>query len=222
MRRLTRFGTGLAAALCVAAFLFLSFAGTQAATPVAGLLVIHEDGETAWVLVPFVGESISGVDLIHRSGLDITEVSFGGLGVGICAIDETGCDVSECRRRLCHGPDPDDPYWQYFLGNPDGTWTSSALGISADTVLPGDVRAFTWSASEPLIPAPTIGEVALKTGSADSTEVQLARFGADGTVLLPGDLDGETSTLATGALVLGFAVFFAGSAILRTRVRRRT
>jgi hypothetical protein len=189
-----------------------------AETARAGLVVAHDDGRTAYVVVGFEGPSISAKELLDRSGLEVTEVSFGGLGAAVCAIDETGCDIAECRQRVCHGPSRDDPYWQYFIGQRDGTWLVSSLGISADTLKDGDVRAFIWSAGTPGFPAPSIDEVAAKAGSPGEDGVALSRYGPGGSID-DGDDDSSDERLPVGGLaVVGVALVIGSLVVL---VRRR-
>lgn len=184
----------------------------------AGLIVAHGDGRMAYVVVEFEEPELSGAEFIHRSGLVTTEVSFGGLGVAICAIDETGCDVSECRKRVCHGPQPDDPYWQYFLGDPDGSWQASPLGVSADAVANGAVRALVWSADPPAFPALSVDEIAAKAGDVDSDGVALTRYRADGSVDTESYAGGESSLPIAGIAAIALALVAVGAVLVRQRL----
>ena len=175
----------------------------------------------AYVVVTFDGESISGAELLNRSGLTVTEVSFGGLGVGVCAIDDTGCDVGECRQRLCHGPRTDDPYWQYFLRSADGAWQVAALGVSADSIADGAVRALIWSAGAPDFAAPAIEELAGKAGDTMKNGVALTRYQADGSI---DDDSGSEDTQVpyAGVVIVVAAVALAGGVVVRKRAGVRT
>jgi hypothetical protein len=204
------------AALLVASLAVPAIGTAQEAPNRAGLIVIHDDGRVSWSLVEFAEDAISGVDLLHRSGFEVTEVNFGALGVGVCSIDATGCEVSQCRQRVCQGPRPDDPYWQYFLANPDGSWTYASLGVSSDTVLPGDVRAFAWTAETPGLAAPTIEEVAARALDRHGDRSWLTRYAADGSVLH--DDPTEDSGNSGGVLVVAAAVALVGLVALRTRL----
>ena len=218
MRRLTGFSGCLVAALLAVAGLISAPDASGAEISRAGLVVAHDDGRTAYVIVSFDEPTISAAELLDRSGLEVTEVSFGGLGFAVCAIDATGCDVSECRKRVCQGPQRDDAYWQYFLGKPDGSWQVAVLGISADTVADGDVRAFVWSAEPPAFPAPSIDELALNAGRLNDDGVALTRYRADGSVdVATGDGPGRDLAVE-GVAVVGVAVL-AGGAVLAMRRR---
>lgn len=191
----------------------LLFGPVRAADHTAGLIVFKGDGTSIWVTVPFAEDEISGADLIERSGLAVTEVSFGGLGIGVCGIEETGCDVAECRKRLCQGPSRDDPYWQYFIGGTDGAWLTAPLGISADKVHDGDVRAFIWSAEPPDVAAPLIADVIAKVGSTDG----VMRFDAEGNVA--GVAAADASDIPwIGIGVVGVGVFAVGGLVVRRRI----
>ena len=196
--------------------------GTTAAsgTSRAGLIVAHGDGRMAYALVTFDGEPISGAELLDRSGLSVTEVSFGGLGVAVCSIDSTGCDIGECRKRLCQGPQRDDPYWQYFIESGAGTWQVAALGISGDSVPDGGVRALVWSAGTPQFPAPSIDELAAKSGPVGENGVALTRYQADGTVDTGSESDGNDRFPYAGFAIVGIAVVVVGGVIWRRRSGR--
>jgi hypothetical protein len=186
----------------------------------AGLVVAHGDGRMAYALVTFDGESISGEELLDRSGLPVTEVSFGGLGVAVCAIEETGCDIGECRKRVCQGPQRDDPYWQYFTSNGDGSWHVAALGISGDQVENGQVRALIWSAGEPEFPSPSLDQLAAKAGSVNGEGVALTRYQANGETD-DGVSDDDDGVPYPGIIVVLIAVVIVGGVFVRRRSGRR-
>src|SRR6266496_3303208 len=52
----------------------------------AGLVVQFPGGTTQTFCVPFAGESISGLDLLLKSGLEVKAEVYGGLGAEICQI----------------------------------------------------------------------------------------------------------------------------------------
>src|SRR5215212_1014985 len=110
----------------------LSWCDASAAISYAGVVVRHDDDRMAYAYVGFVESEINGIELLKRSGLDVVTVSFGGLGEGVCSIDEHGCPSTDCRKRVCQGPRDEDPFWQYFRqAEPgDGEWISMALGGS--------------------------------------------------------------------------------------------
>jgi hypothetical protein len=204
----------LQAVAAVFAILVVLSSGAQArGESRSGLVVAYGDGRMAYVVVNFAGESISGAEVLDRSGLAVTEVSFGGLGVAVCAVDSTGCDVRECRQRLCHGPKPDDPYWQYFVAL-EGTWKVAPLGVSGDSLENGSVRAFIWSAGAPSFTVPSIDEIAGKAGAPGSDAVALTRYRADGAVEREVDSQSSKRGMLAGLAGIGLAVVLTAGLVL--------
>ena len=188
MRRLNR---QLLRCLIAIALLAIAITGLPTATDAqsvgrAGLVVVHGDGRQAFAIVQFEGDSITAVEALERTGLEVTELSFGALGVAVCAIEGTGCNVTTCRRRVCQGPRPDDPFWKLFIRTDEGKWQPAPLGISSESLGDGAVRALAWTGTEPRFPAYTIEEIAAKAGPVDGNGVALTRYEADGEVLSPG------------------------------------
>ncbi|HIE38012.1 MAG TPA: hypothetical protein EYP77_02905, partial [Anaerolineae bacterium] len=108
----------------------------------AGLVVVHGDGRVITRCVPFTEETISGADLLRRSGLSVVMAPFGGLGYGVCAIDGEGCGAGEecfcrCRGATC-------AYWVYSHRQPDGSWALSGVGASSWLLRDGDVDGWVW------------------------------------------------------------------------------
>ena len=118
----------------------------------AGLVVVHGDGSVASACVTFSEESISGAELLRRSGVEVTLGDYGGLGYGVCAIGNEGCPAGrdcfcQCRGRPC-------AYWVYSHRQPDGSWAVSGIGASTWQVRDGDVDGWVWgdgSAAPPLV-----------------------------------------------------------------------
>jgi hypothetical protein len=118
----------------------------------AGLVVVHGDGSVVSACVAFSEESISGVELLRRSGLEVTLDAYGGLGYGVCAIGDEGCSAGQdcfcqCRSDPC-------AYWVYSHRNPDGSWAISGTGANGWQVRDGDVDGWVWgdgSAAPPVI-----------------------------------------------------------------------
>ena len=131
----------------------------------AGIVVRHGDGRLTYAYVAFPEETISGIELLRRSGIPLVTTSFGGLGEGVCSLAGEGCAAGECRRRVCQGPRPDDPYWQYFRQEAPGEWRWLVLGASATEVHDGDVDGWSWTGGDPLLPAVTLADVARLAGA---------------------------------------------------------
>src|SRR5207247_9088948 len=130
----------------------------------AGLVVRHGDGRIIYAYVAFPEASISGVELLRRSGISLVTIGFGGLGEGVCTIDDEGCPASDCRKRVCQGSGEDAPFWQYFRQRTLGDWVALALAASATQVRDGDVDGWSWTGHDPALPALTIDDVARVAG----------------------------------------------------------
>jgi hypothetical protein len=111
------------------------------ATNHAGLIVWFEDGSVESRQVEFSEDSISGVELLRRSGLGVVFAGFGGLGSGVCKIGDTGCaDPSDC---FCQCRSADCRFWEYFTLN-EGSWMFQNAGASTRRLRHGDVDAWVW------------------------------------------------------------------------------
>jgi hypothetical protein len=153
----------LIAALLALLALFVP-ANSLAALQFAGLVVRHDDERLSYAYVGFTEAEINGVELLRRSGLDIVTIAFGGLGEGVCSIEATGCPASDCRRRVCQGPDDESPFWQYFRQVAPGEWKALALGASSTKVRHGDVDGWSWTPREPGLPPLSLESVAQLAG----------------------------------------------------------
>lgn len=107
----------------------------------AALVVDFGDGRV-WVrVVSFTEETISGVDLLRRSGLDVAMAS-GSWGVAVCAIEGVGCPPTpqecfcKCRGVPCR-------YWAYFHLR-DGAWIYADRGAADRRLGDGDVDGWVW------------------------------------------------------------------------------
>ena len=151
----------------------------------AGLVVVRGDGSVTSVCVPFSEESITGAELLRRSGLGVALDAYGGLGYGVCEIGGEGCPAGQdcfcqCRGNPC-------AYWVYSHRQADGSWAISGVGASGWQVQNGDVDGWVWgdgSTAPPTVafeqicppnPAPTITPApppAPTTSAAPAAEAQ--------------------------------------------------
>jgi hypothetical protein len=190
----------------------------------AGLVVRHGDGRIVYAYVAFSEESISGVELLRRSGISLVTIGFGGLGEGVCTIDGEGCPASDCRKRVCQGSGDDAPFWQYFRQRSPGEWVSLSLGASATSVRDGDIDGWSWTGRDPALPPLTLVDVARLAGvttSSGSTIATSLPTPAVRTVYPPGmvpvaaaDRQGAVAYLAGAAAV---AVVGAGAFVAARR-----
>lgn len=166
----------------------LSFgrAGDAASDPapdVAGLVIDYGNGTQTYALIPLGNQTLTGLDLLERSGLDLLTLGSGGWGVAVCAIEDVGCDLSACRARLCQTSDPTSPYWQYLRApdDPGSAWAFSNQGASSSTITGGEVYAWFWLGTRPTTPAVTIDEIAARLDvslASVKTEPVIRTFGS--------------------------------------------
>lgn len=131
--------------------LFLGVVPLLAAGPTdlhyAGVVVDFGDGRVESRCVTFSEASISGYELLTRSGLNAT-VAVDGPGVAICAIDSVGCPANDC---FCQSP---PTYWSYWHQQA-GAWGYAAAGSSTYQITDGMVDGWFWgdaSRTPPLLP----------------------------------------------------------------------
>ena len=125
----------------------------------AGLVVVRGDGSVTSVCVPFSEESISGAELLRRSGLGVALDAYGGLGYGVCEIGGEGCPAGQdcfcqCRGNPC-------AYWVYSHRRADGSWAISGVGASGWQVQGGDVDGWVWGDGSTAPPAVTFEQICL-------------------------------------------------------------
>jgi len=108
----------------------------------AGLVVQFGDGSIETRCVEFTEPTISGLELLERSGLPVLAAFDPSLGAMVCKIQEQGCPVDNC---LCQSP-PD--YWSYW--HLDGNnWIYSPAGSSTYPVGNDAVEAWSWGPGYP-------------------------------------------------------------------------
>lgn len=187
------------------------------APPRAGLVIVHGDGSVATSCVELGSESISGYDLLSKSGIEmLAEPS--GMGMTICKLDGEGCGIPQescfcqCKGSLC-------VYWSYWQ-MVDGAWRYSNLGAANTRPINGSLEAWVWGdgtsgqAPQPpamgfadICPATTIstalvGEQAV-TGTASSAAAISAHVSSvEGTPPAPSTLAASQETLLMVTVVL--------------------
>ena len=115
--------------------------GTSDGVNRAGLVVTFGGGRTENFCIEFTEESITGMQLLQRSGLTVVTDSFGGVGAAVCNIDGEGCDdpgncFCKCGGGQCQ-------YWAYFQFR-DGAWAYSPQGSGLRIVRDGDTDGWVW------------------------------------------------------------------------------
>ncbi len=214
---------GLIWALALPSSLAAQAPGERAeAEGAAAMIVDTGDADPIYVVVAFDDPDMTAIDLMRVADLPLVTVSFGGLGEGVCTIFRTGCDVSECRQRLCQTGDPESSFWQFWNQDDAGEWALSALGGGAYQVENGDVVAWAWTGDDPQLPDLSWAEVALL---ADAPEEIVAGNASDSSgvwVNAPADVwqDDESPSITGTLLSTGVIVLLAGVGLFLIRRQR--
>ncbi len=131
----------------------------------ASLVVVYPDGRVETLCVQFDEETISGVELLRRSGLSVVFAGSGGFGEGVCRIGETGCsDPGNC---FCQCSGGDCAYWSYFALNNDGELRYQNTGASQRTLRDGDVDVWVWGSGR----APPAGVESAERCASEEPEI---------------------------------------------------
>jgi hypothetical protein len=208
----------LALALLAALFLGRSAAGQELHH--AGLIVRHGDGRITYAYVAFPEESISGIELLKRSGIPLVTVSFGGLGEGVCSLENEGCPASDCRQRVCQGPGDDSPYWRYFRQSAPGDWQALALGVSSTKVRDGDIDGWSWTPDEARLPATTMDDIRAVLGISGTPVADAVEPTAIVKTIYPagvsanGDDGGQSLAVYLGAAVILAAICIIAAIVI--------
>lgn len=162
-RRLMRLLPRLLLTLCLlAAWAAGPSDSARAARPNGvGLVVRHGDGRIIYVYVEFAGPSITGAELIQRSGLPLVVSSSGALGVEICSIDSEGCSSENC---FCKSYGTPSFYWHYYKLNADGSWANESVGPTSHVLHDGDVDGWSWTSGASGLPTTSIDQIAKLNG----------------------------------------------------------
>ncbi len=113
----------------------------------AGLVIDHSDGSRKTVVVEFPGETITGLQLLQKSGLDLVTVEF-SFGTAICAIDGEGPPPEDCFN------DPLGRFWNFNILDDENQWYSSPVGSGDSIVRDEDVHGYIfgeWGVVQPPI-----------------------------------------------------------------------
>lgn len=122
-------------------------ASAQATENRAGLVVQGPDNTTQTYCIAFDTDTISGLDLLIKSGLPLKVQAYGGMGAEVCQIGATGCDYPN-QACACQSYGPNGVYWSYHHLQ-DNKWKASITGAGSYQVHPGDVEGWAWSDGAP-------------------------------------------------------------------------
>ena len=102
----------------------------------AGVVVQSGEGQVVTACVRFAEDTLTGFDLLVRSGLQVNSLTDPGLGTAVCGIENTGCPVDDC---FCAMP----AYWSYWEPGPTG-WAYAATGAGQTQVVNGSLNGWSW------------------------------------------------------------------------------
>jgi hypothetical protein len=126
--------------LVVLALSWAAAAGAQDGDNRAALVIRYEDGSVETTCVAFSEPTISGEELLQRSGLTVV-MDYNALSGGaVCSIKGIGCSVQDC---FCRCQGADCRYWAYYHWG-DGGWQYSQLGASSFQVKNGALEGWSW------------------------------------------------------------------------------
>jgi hypothetical protein len=181
MTRRTLTLTLLLAALCI--LTGASAARAQDGDHRAALVIRFGDGSVQTKCVSFSESSITGEELLQRSGLPIIVNHNLGSGAAVCSIAGAGCAFpkQDC---FCHCQGLTCEYWAYYHRTDSG-WQYASTGASSFLVNDGALEGWSWgpgnwaSGTEP--PARTFAEVCSAPATATPTVTATATATATAT-----------------------------------------
>jgi hypothetical protein len=108
----------------------------------AALVVRYGNGAVFNTCIEFNEPEISGIELLHRSGLNITIEQGGVYGGAVCKIESDGCDfpLDDC---FCKCVGADCTYWAYYH-HVNGAWQYASTGAGGYKVRDGAVEGWSW------------------------------------------------------------------------------
>ncbi|NPA91586.1 MAG: hypothetical protein GXO55_09095, partial [Chloroflexi bacterium] len=114
-----------------------------------GLVVRYGDGRVETRCITFTEETLTGLEVLERSGIPIVVDPTGSFGPAVCKIDGEGCQYpqEDC---FCHCQQlgATCEYWAYYHLRGDH-WEYSGEGAGTYVVHPGDVEGWAWGVGEP-------------------------------------------------------------------------
>jgi len=142
-----------------------------ASTNHAGLVVQFADGSMRQFCIPFTESSVTGLDLLVRSGLPLRYQDYGGGSVAVCMIGGVGCDYPSkpcfCQ---CSNPNKSCRFWGYYVWNRStGAWSYSSNGAGTREVHNGDMDGWRWGEHRSPNPPPASTFAAVCSGSSTIT-----------------------------------------------------
>lgn len=209
----TTWAHGVFATLCALLFVFLP-ASAQDDQFQVGVVIDYGDDRITWIWIPFDEAETPLIDLLDSTDLEMVTVGFGGLGEGVCQIDDTGCPAADCRTRMCQ-TSSSSPFWRLMrLGGDD--WNMISTGVSGTKVVDGEIYALSWSAENPELPVVSIDEVASNAGADVDASNRVAAIHTEGEA----EEDSAPASWTTAAGALSLIVVIAGALVYRSKSSR--
>ena len=114
---------------------------------VAAIVVDHSNGRRVIKTVDFYGETLSGLQLLKKSGLNV--VTYESVyGIGICSINGEGQPAD-----TCYG-DPLGRFWLFNILPLSSKWFCAPYGVSDSIAWNGDIHGYMFTADWTKIPEP--------------------------------------------------------------------
>lgn len=153
------------AALCLnlAAAVAISRPASAQAQNRAGLVVAYANGAIETRCVTFSEASITGYEMMRRSGLAFS-AQVSGLGAAMCKIGDQGCSypAQSCFCK-CENPASGCGYWIYGQWS-GSSWRYAGVGAVARTITDGQIDGWVWDvvnaeAAAVRLPPVTLGQI---------------------------------------------------------------
>jgi len=146
-----------------ASTLAADYSSTLGAEHKAVLIVQFDEGQSQQMYIAFGEETLSGLDLLTRSGLKLSM-----WGSAVCRIEAQGCAYPvepcfcQCRGTPC-------AYWSYWHWQA-GRWAYSQVGAASHQVHDGDIEGWAWSDGQPpsVTPTPSTALTPAAAGASES------------------------------------------------------
>lgn len=113
----------------------------------AGIVIEFGDLSTREFCVSFTEESISGFELLQRTGLALVYQDYGGGSVTICKIGGEGCDypAKPCFCQCLDAGVKTCTFWGYYrIDSSSGAWRYANGGPGSVRVRDGDLEGWRW------------------------------------------------------------------------------
>jgi hypothetical protein len=148
----------LLASLLLTSYFLLPTSYSLLPTSQAALVVRHGDGTVVTRCVAFSEPSLSGLELLQRSGLTVT-IEATDLGQKVCLIAQEGCAYpAEPCFCQCDGTQSTCNYWTYWhLLN--GQWRFAIGGAGSYQVKAGMVDGWNWGGGQAALPATSFADI---------------------------------------------------------------